>query len=308
MIRRYMIKGLSTGEEIDLADFDKYLLLSPNNIGFSLTNSYILLGNQRSRTNQQIDFNNLTATIQVSGSNRDEWEANYNALRTFFAKNKDNGYQLWLATRTGDLKSVGKYIVCDIKEVNKTDKERYGILVGIVLQPKSLWQVNRRQEIDFSVTEDTDILGFLEHTDGYYYGWQAEYSYEIKYFNTIDGKETIQNSGDAEAPLLIQVNGVAVNPHISLINIAGEVIQSCQINLTLSANQYIEINSDPDNLYIKLVDTNAQTERLVLNSEVNNSYSTYLTVPVGEYTLRISDDENNNISGQVTYSLQYLGG
>lgn len=319
MIRKFRIIGLVTGTEYSLNDFKKYLLTLPTGIGFEYENDFINVGSQRIRVKQNRKFNSITGTIEVSGLTRDDWEKNYNELRDFVASNKSKGFKLYYKNRVDD----ERYIICDLKILEKTEKSSYAILVPISLDPKSLWQQDTISNIQVSsVSLPFNVLSFMEENvndldnDGvidteetiYGYGFKEEpeiEQYDAVYVTTAIGTAEIVNNSDDETPVEITIYGACVNPLIQLFDTNDKEVQNCKIYTQLEEGEYLILNSDPENLSIIAYKKNRIEN---LTTSVDISLTTFITLPIGTYNLKVSEELNNLVECRIKFSKRFIGG
>ena len=310
MVRQFRIQGIDTGVSYSLNDFNKYLLTLPQGLGFEFKNTFINVGNQRVLVDKEYQFKEINGTIEVSGNTRLDWEKNYNELRSFIAKNKKSGFRLYYKTT----EEAEKYIVCSIRLLTKTEKTTYGLLIPIALEPRSLWEkdytVVSEQVGDLEEGESENLVAFLHREDGSYnYGFLHEQEtgeYTATYVAGLFGQIELVNDGDEEIPLKIILNSPCETPILTLKNIKDEPIQTARIFVTMVNGDILTLNSDPENLSIIVVRSTGAVEDVTNN--IDMSMKTFLTLPVGNFTLEITDSNGNYVSGVVEISKRYLGG
>ena len=310
MVRQFRIQGIDTGVSYSLNDFNKYLLTLPQGLGFEFKNTFLNVGNQRVLVEKEYQFKEINGTIEVCGNTRNDWEKNYNELKNFIVKNKKSGFRLYYKTT----EDAEKYIICNIKLLTKTEKTTYCILVPIVLEPRSLWEkdytVVSEKVGDLEESEDENLVAFLQREDGSYnYGFLYEEEtddYNATYVSGLFGQIELVNDGDEEIPLKVILNSACETPIITLKNIKNETEQSARIFTTLIDGDVLTLNSNPENLSIIVVRKTGVVEDVTTN--IDMSMKTFLTLPVGNYTLEITDSNGNYVSGVVEISKRYLGG
>ena len=313
MIRQFRIIGLDTGEEISLNDFNKYLLTLPEGLGVEYKNTFITIGTQRIKVSQERDYKSFSGTIEVCGNTRDDWEKNYNSLRDFVAKNLKSGIKLYYKNRADD----ERYILCDIKLMTKTEKSSYCILVPVAFEPRSIWkkdvEVNtnisamaiEKNTVAFLKDENFSVNDQFRFNYGFLYDENLN-QHDIRYMSSETGSAQLINNADAETPVKLTIYGACINPYIQLINSNGEEEQACRIYATLSEGDKIILNSDPADLSIIVVRANGMTD--VITNNIDTSLTTFLTLPIGSYTVKIREENNNLVNGNIKYSLQFIGG
>lgn len=317
MIREFKIKGLTNGITLDLNDFNKFLLTNPSGLGIALTNEYIKILNKRINVNREKDYQPITATIEVSGKTRSDWEWNYAELRDFIVANRKDGFQL----RYSSIKGKERYILCDIKLLSKTEKTTYGLLIPVEFEIKSNWLEDKQEETNI-VVDDERGLGFYEdevYSDetntiteiiydyGYLYdqiGVDDEYNY--RFVKGVRGEADLINKGDVETPLLITVSSPCVNPLIQLFDTNGVQVASSKINIEVKEGQTLVINSDPEALDVYIITSTNEKEPCINNLDLTTDG--FINLPVGTYTLTMSDEAESNVGGSINFSIQYLGG
>lgn len=342
MVRLFRLYGIDTKTSIDLNDFvvttdpnkrSWYLLTLPQGLGFGFTNTYIKVGSSRLRVSQEQKYDNITGTIEVCGKTRHDWEINYNKLRDFIAKNKQSGFKLYYK----NIETQERYILCDVQLFSKTEKSSYCIPVGVEFQPKSLWLDD--EELSYRVNIDTpraNMYAFLKDDNfsddwHYNYGYSKdnnfsdvvgsyidengvtheiidEWNYNIYYMSALSGFINISNYSDAEIPLKFTIYGACTNPEIRIKDANDNIVQKCKIYASLNNGDRLIINSDPKDLYILLVrNDGTEPEIKTFSTDLGEGYNSFLTLPVGEYSLEI-DDGSSYITADIKYSLEYLGG
>ena len=309
MIRQFRIQGIDTGVSYSLNDFNKYLLTLPQGLGFEFKNNFLKVGNQRVLVDKEYQFKEINGTIEVCGDTRLDWEKNYNELRSFIASNKTSGFKLFYKPTEEN----EKYIICNIRLLTKTEKTTYGILVPIALEPRTLW------EQDYSISssivgnlgeDDENIVAFLQREDGSYnYGFLKEAQtdeYNAVYLKGIIGEIELINDGDDEIPLKIIINSACVNPFITLKDNSGKVISSSKVFVVINEGDILTLDSNPETLSILMVRSSGVVENVI--NQIDFSRQTFLTLPVGSYTMEITDENGNYVNTIVEISKRYLGG
>jgi len=309
MIRKIRLYGLDNGKTIDFSTFDKYIFTAPTGFGFKVNNEYMDVGYKRIRINQTKEYQSISGTIEVVGETRDDWERNYNELRDFCAKNKKTGIKLFYSA----LQNVERYIICDINEVGKTEKSKAYLPINFVIDTKTNWLEDK--EIDTQLIKqdlnkksmgfyETDLTGDWKYSYGFLYNADLDY-YSYKFEGNAVGEAVLINNGDDTTPLLITIFGECNNPTVLLLDVNGNTLQSAKINTLVDENQRLIINSDIDNLAVRLI--TATGTIIDKTSVVDTDRTTYIELPIGTYTLRVIDESETPVNAKVKFSWQFLG-
>lgn len=310
--RHITITNEENTERIDLNDFDGYLMTSPTGFGIYRTSEYITIGNQRVKTNNKNNFQKITFNVLILGD-RNELENKYTKLRDFISRNLRKGFRLYYTPF-----DETRYIKCDINIVDKTEKDRANLPVKMEIQPLTLWLIDdRKVSIRQSGSEDDNLFIFAEDDDysavfRFRQGRTDEYNraiYSISFISNVLQSATLNNVGMEDVPLKIRIYGKAVNPFITLRKYGGAVVQSVKFNdLTINSGYYLEINGDATDTYIELVNISTG-ERLDRESYADIETNIYLTLPVGKYSIEITEESQEQEGyTEVYYSNQYYGG
>jgi hypothetical protein len=309
MIRKIRLYGLDNGKTIDFSTFDKYIFTAPTGFGFKVNNEYMDVGYKRIRISQTKEYQSISGTIEVVGETRDDWERNYNELRDFCAKNKKTGIKLFYSA----LQNVERYIICDINEVGKTEKSKAYLPINFVIDTKTNWLEDK--EIDTQLVKqdlneksmgfyETDLTGDWKYSYGFLYNADLDY-YSYKFEGNAVGEAVLINNGDDTTPLLITIFGECNNPTVLLLDVNGNTLQSAKINTLVDENQRLIINSDIDNLAVRLI--TATGTIIDKTAYVDTDRTTYIELPVGTYTLRVLDEGDTPVNAKVKFSWQFLG-
>lgn len=309
MIRKIRLYGLDNGKTIDFSTFDKYIFTAPTGFGFKVNNEYMDVGYKRIRISQTKEYQSISGTIEVVGETRDDWERNYNELRDFCAKNRNKGIKLYYSA----LQNTERYIICDINEIGKTEKAKSYLPINFVIDAKTNWLEDK--EIDTQLIKqdlneksmgfyETDLEGDWKYSYGFLYNADLDY-YSYKFEGNAVGEAVLINNGDDTTPLLITIFGECINPIVNLIDVNGNVLQSAKINTTVDENERLIINSDIDNLAVRLI--TATGTIIDKTAYVDTDRTTYIELPVGTYTLRVLDESDTPVNAKVKFSWQFLG-
>lgn len=312
--RHLKITNESNTESIELNDFDGYLMTSPTGFGIYRTSEYITVGNQRINASNKASFQKITFNVLILGG-RSEWEIKYANLRDFISRNLKNGFRLYYTPH-----ETTRYIKCDINMVDKTEKDKANLPIRFEVQPLSLWlsDVNKS-----SVQQQGDSGNLFAFTENSYGGYSAKFKlkdgvldeygrlyYSIAFGGGATESVTLINNGTESTPLKVKIYGTAINPVVRLTKYgSGKLVQYASFNnLEIPEGYYLEINSDPANTYIELVN-NDTNERFDREEFADIESNIYLTLPQGKFVLDVKDESGTNkCYAEIFYANQYYGG
>ena len=304
-------------ESVDLNDFNGYLATSPTGFGIYRTNEFVTIGNQRIQSDNRNTFQKITLNVLILGE-RKTWEQKYAYLRDFISRHLNTGFRLYYTPQNDT-----RYIKCGINIVDKTEKDRGNLPIKLEIQPLSMWLTdNTKETIKKAVSGN--LFQFNEHT-------YDEETYYSATFDLLDdvvddyGRDyyaiglgysapqvvTLNNAGNEETPLVIKLYGKATNPYITLKRRGtGTVSQYIKFNnLTVNNGYYLEINSDPLNTHIELVN-NITGEKFDRESYADIESNMYITLPVGEWDIEFSTEDVTETGAYavVFFANRYYGG
>lgn len=280
-VRKFEIMGLSNGQIFNL-NTDNYFLNLPKGLGIRFKNEYFRLGNLQIRTGAETEYQDISGNLLIKSYGL------YENFRKFIAINRDAGFRLFYTPQNEILK---RYVNCDLKEITKTELEQFGYLnCSIIITPKSAWLKDVSYEVNLIKS------GTI--------GKRYPYTYPYKYSTTILEAELL-NNGDFETPLEIILDGPMANPTLQLIDVNGQVVQSAYFEIDVNSGEKFIINSNPQSLEIYVLNVN--NEKVDKTETQDFDKTTYITLPVGEYTLKINDFAENEITGLIKVKEEYLG-
>lgn len=298
---RYVkITDVDNTTSIELNDFDGYLMTSPSGFGIYRTAEYVTIGNQRVMVANSNSFNKITFNIDIFGT-RTEQEQKYAELRDFISNNIDNGFRLYYRPLDNT-----RYVECDILIVGKTEKALGYLPISLEIQPKTLW-LQDVQKTSVAVSTDSNVnqfilpASFLENANGYY---------TIAFGRSDVSVALLENAGIDTTPMVIRIYGHAVNPLLTLIEYGkSEAVQVVGFNdLEIPAGYYLEINSNPKNAYVHLVEEKTGY-RIDRESFVNLETNVYMRLPKGKWNLLVEEEsQEGKCFIEVFFSNQYYGG
>lgn len=297
---RYVkITDANNVKSIELNDFDGYLMTSPSGFGIYRVAEYVRIGNQRVMVENSSQFNKITFNIDIFGT-RVEQEQKYAELRDFISDNMNTGFRLYYRPLDNT-----RYIECDILIVDKTEKALGYLPIKVEVQPRTLWlQDIQKTSVALNTGNLNEFIlpaSFLEDNTGYY---------TIAFGRDDVNVALLENVGVEDTPMIIRIYGHALNPLLTLIEYGKS--EATQIvgfnNLEIPAGYYLEINSNPKNAYVHLVEERTGY-RIDRESFVNLETNVYMRLPKGKWNLLIEEASGEGKCFiEVFYSNQYYGG
>lgn len=318
MIREIWLTDIDNRERFTFKNFGDYTFTSPTGFGVYRSKEFLAVNNQQIEISSVPAFKNITGTIIIKGANKD-LEAKYSVLRDFISRHNKKGFKLYVKTEES---REARYIKCAIDSLDKTEKYTANtMLVPINIIPKTQWL---GEVIGVSVVQSVDVEGmfafmqkdignrtifatsFIERDFDDEFGRQY---YSIAFASGDMSTTSITNAGEETAPLIVRVQGEAVNPYVALKDKdTGEVLQSVKFNnLTVPTGSYLEINSDPESTYIEVVNE-ATGVRYDVEDFADEETSVYLTLPVGQFVIEASDEVQGNVVHTRVFAEQRFGG
>ena len=309
MQRQIWLTDKDNLERFDFTAFGDFIFTNPTSLGIYRQKNFLIVNNQRITVQDVPSFKNITGTIIIKGK-YSELESKYATLRDFISKHIKNGFRLYLKTENN---KPARYVNCDIDTLDKTEKVTGTIVVPINILPKSLWlgdvsgaSISQQVNVN-NIFAFTDTLKFIER-DGMIDEYNKTY-YSIAFVDSATSEAFVFNGGEETTPLLIRVYGEATNPYIRLKDFAtGQVLQSVKFNnLTINADGYLEINSNPEFAYIEIVNK-ITGERQNVENYADQETTIFMNLPVGSFVIETSDDVADNVvDTRVFFTNQYKG-
>lgn len=313
MQRQIWLTDKDNNERFDFSAFGDIIFTTPTSLGIYRQKSYLIVNNQRITVEDLPSFKTITGTIIIRGL-YSELEGKYALLRDFVSKHMKNGFRLYIKTQED---KPARYINCDIDTLDKTEKVTGTIIVPINILPKSLWLGDVSGA---SVEQQVAVTGMFRFSEGQNHtakfikrdSLTDEYNntvYSIAFSVGVTSQAFIFNGGEETTPLRIRVYGPAVNPHIKLKDFTtGAVLQDVKFsNLTIDGDYFIEINSNPENAYIELVNKNTN-EKSDIENYADQDTNVFMNLPVGSYIIEANDDNPTNVvKTRVYFTNQYKG-
>jgi len=305
-MRKFRIEGLRTGAVFDLNNYT-YLLYAPKNLGLKFKMDFLKVFNTRFETQNNYEFQNINSILMIKSYNF------YETFREFIAKNKTAGFKFWYSPTIG----IERFIYCNVESLGKEELNIDSTLrCPFVLTPKSYWQVAGSSSSGF-VEGDVTGKAYLEDSQesglfAFNYGYREDpsevvdlFKFNYIYASAGTNEALLINNGDLETTLKVTLNGPAINPYLQIVDVNGNTVQDALFNITIAAGEKLIINSDPEHLSVNLININGQSVD-VTNSQ-DFARTTYMTLPIGEFTIKISEENDRNVVGLIEYSINYMG-
>ena len=305
-MRKFKIIGKTTGAIFDLNN-KEYLLYAPKNLGLKFKNSFVKIFNSRFKTESEYEFQDINSVLMMSGY------ARYETFRNFIAKNAKDGFLFFYSPYT----DIERFIECEINELRKEELNFDGTLrCNFIITPKSYW---KKDQVSYTEFTESLNVGKFYAIDGeesgdfqYNYGYREDeselvdlFSYNYVYANVGLNESLLINNGDYETSVKITLSGPFINPYLQLVDVNGNTVQDAKFVIAVDSDEKFVINSSPSMLRVSLI--NNLGEEIDKTGTQDFERTTYLTLPVGEYTLKISEDNEQSVTGTIEYELNYIG-
>lgn len=315
MQRQIWLTDKDNKERFDFSAFGSFIFTSPTSLGIYREKGFLVVGNQRIETSDLPTFKSITGTIIIKGK-YSELEQKYAQFRDFISRHIKSGFRLYVKTQA----NVGaRYINCSIESIDKTEKTTANTMsVPITILPKSLWLGD---VVGASIQKVINPVGMFrfEQRDGGRYSarfeqrdYEDEYGrtyYSMKFGGSSYSEAYLYNGGEETTPLIVRIYGQSTNPFVKLKDYqSGQIVQSVKFeDLIVPDGYYLEINSNPEDSYIELVNESTG-ERYDVEDYASHDTTVFMKLPVGNYILETSDDvADNTVTTRVFFANQYKG-
>lgn len=321
MQRLIWLTNKDNSEKYEFSNFGKVIFTLPTNLGIYRNMEYLTISNQRINIHNEPSFNTITGTIIIRGL-YSELEYEYDKLKNFVSKNIKTGFRLYVKVAENISE---KYIHCDIEILDKSEKTSGTIVIPISIQPKSLWLGDVAGATIKQNVKLNGLFRFSENTIGQKKIYSTKFIrrenliytlngvirnvYSITFENSIKSQAFIYNSGEEETPLLIRVYGPANNPLVELKEFeTGNLLQSVKFNnLNIPKGFYVEINSNPEESCILLIDS-SNGDKIDVEDYASQNTTVYMKLPIGRYVIEASDDNTaNTLDTRIFFTNQFKG-
>ncbi len=222
-------------------------------IGFQKENTYVTYKNSYTKVDEKnpqttLDFNLVFLAGYQGYSDFLKYIRESNELKLYYVVNND-----------------AKYVYVAFKSITKTQLEYKSLSCALSLDKLTLWQKILNYEVS---------LDFIE--GGKVYPYEYPYSYGFSYSGVI----LIQNDGEVNAPLNIEIEGAVNNPRIEVYS--GDVlVTSMQLNVS-SSNCKIKVHAEETNQYMVMEEDGTETN---IYQDQDFSCDNFMFIPNGSFRL-----------------------
>lgn len=271
------------GEEFRLDKIQDQILIEPDGLGFSYTNTFSDRDDQFYLINQKKAQEKFNAKILFFEPNAFQKFKNFAAFIS-------NSKKIFLY-QDFDIKIDNQIPYCEItiQSIGKGDLSGNLLEVPINLTINTLWLIDKNY-----ISETYQVGGACYNV--------AQYGIDTFFYNGIKTLD-IMNAGQSKAPLIIEITGATTNPEVIIRDSAGN-INRVKINTTTDSTQKIIIDATPFNE--KVVIRNSNGTEVNLYQNLNFAYDSFLFAPVGSSSVRFNGGEEFT-KMTVRYSPQALG-
>ena len=229
------------------------LIASIVDIGFKKDNTYVTYKN----TYTKVDEKNPQATLEFGVVFLSGYQG-YSDFLKYIRESKE--LRLFY-----EVKHDVKYVYVAFKSISKTQLEYNSLSSNLVLDKLSLWQKIRNYEVTIDTIEG-----------GKRYSYTYPYTYALSY----SGQQLIQNDGEVNAPLNLEIVGAVDNPRIEIYS-GDELISTLQLYVS-SADCTIKVHAEETNQYMVKIENGIETNIYQLQ---DFNYENFLFIPNGSFKL-----------------------
>lgn len=277
---------------IELNNFNGYLCTSFTTLGISRQYETLTIDNRQFSVDNKPKFKDYSLTVHIL-TKYSLWEQKYRELINFFDRNKKGGFRLYY--RPYDDMDM-RYILCDIKTSAKTEKMQP---VTLTVSQNSLWigktkssnllseEIIVNNSFEFKKDEIDDIYCASFKQDNI-----TEKYYCINFTEDYYENSKIVNECYEEIPLQIKIYGYCNNPHICLLSKNKTIIKQIKINIVISENYYVFINSHINENGVWLVNKKTDEKTNISHLIYNEYGSPYWYIGKGTYYVKIVESYN----------------
>lgn len=238
-----MVRGFrlinEKGQSYSLMDIENYCLLTdPDGLGYSYSTEYEQIGNSFITNLRKLEQGKIAGVINClkydNYKNLIDFIENSNELKFAYRIPFDDGYKEYL-------KDI------NIQSLTKTQKQTTGVISeSIIFDCLSLW---------YEAKEVVYTIGPVSNELRWDFQWDSTfYDYDTRSLEFV-------NEGHVEAPILVEIDGEAENPALSLY-VEGELKQTIEFTVDIGENEKFLYGSKATDFYIKKQNSNGTIEDL----------------------------------------------
>lgn len=255
MVREFKLLN-EKGQKYSLMDIENYCLLTgPSGLGYSYNTEYEQIGHTFISSLRMIQQGAINGTLNFKS---------YENYKSFvdFVENSETLRFVYEVPIKGTLKQYLKDI--QIQSLGKTEMQPNGIISEtVVFDCLSLWY-----------EENTTIYKIEPQTDEM--RWNFRWDSRFREYNI--RRLIYKNQGHIEAPVLIEIDGLAKNIIIELY-IKKVLYQQVTINATISENEKLLYSSTENDFYIRKINSDGKVEDLLNLDIIDFSKDNVVRIP-----------------------------
>lgn len=260
MRKLYLVNEVGTAYYFDYRTGT--LIASIADIGFQKDNTYITYKN----TYTKVDEKNPQVTLEFGLV----FLAGYQGY-TDFLKYVRESKELRLFY---EVNHNAKYVYVAFKSITKTQLEYGTLQCKLVLDKLSLWQQKKNYEVTIGIV-----------SGGKVYPYTYPYTYAFSYA----GQVLIQNDGEVNAPLNIEIEGAVSNPRIEIYS-GDDLVSTMQLYVS-STNCKIQVHAEETNQYMVKIENGIETNIYQLQ---DFNFENFLFIPNGSFKLIFNPGVTSN--------------
>lgn len=276
MVREFKLIN-DKGQEYSLMDIKNYCLLTePSGLGYSYETEYEQLGNTFITNLRRMEQGQITG--QVNFLNYD----NYKALVDFIEQSES----LKLSYKVPLTDGVKEYFKdIQIQNLSKTEIQPNAVMSEtIVFDCLSLWYEENVKIYTIEPLEDEIRWNFR---------WDSRFTdYNTRNLNYI-------NNGHVEAPILVEMDGLLINPRIELY-VEGQLYQTVSFNITIQEYEKLLYGTRENDFYINKQNADGTLTSLFNLDVINFNNDNVIRIPKNKSCEIILTADNEVLNAKVT--------
>lgn len=276
-IRNFYFEN-ETGKRIDCQKIDGNLFLfNVTGLGYAEDIEYEQVGNTFVQKDKKMRQNIIKGDLEFYNMTYDE----YCSFVNFILESAE--LKLIYIPKTKN--KMEYYRDIDICEIDKTEEDEYNVLISpITINCKSLWY--SKQTAIYNMKKQNNEIRWN-------FKWDSKFAnYDVRKLRHI-------NKGHVAAPVVIEIDGPAKNPNISLY-IEGEKYQEVLFNTEILEHEKLLYGTKENDFYINKQNTDGTIESLFKENVINIANNNVVVLPRNKSCEMRLSAENGITNAKIT--------